>query len=500
MPRATTLLFFTIVAAFPLRLAAEGAISQDVPVPGGTVAMARGFGLAAPPEPSRFIAELARLTYPAAEGTRTTRAKAALAFRRTRDKVQLPTDSSSDAVPIPLTAEVWSRAVFRRFVAPEDIVAAIISDPRAAHLCYGLAGSDDETLQFFVDHPDVLGWVYENAAATFAAFGGSLHIHGNRVLPPGPTGSADIWEAVVGEKLDRPEVFVRNLLGQDQGRLGYLYDTIAGLDAPHAAFALGLWMKDPTARIDRFKALVGVNRTAFSQWQPAKLPFSRPLYDIALMLSRLQVESDGAPSPPATRAAWAWVFEGFDVPADGPRLATRVADGEPIDAAWLAQSIASSDADARNDRLDQVAFGQRVFSVSDSSAIDDTFVAVRAFPRYRMLMLALERMGVRRPAVYVAAARRAQQLSALDGRRGFAALAQFQGALVLVARMAAAETLSLAASESLVVSLSSIPPNGDGRYAGAIALWIRRDLHAALSSAKMLTHTAGDPSASLPSS
>src|SRR5439155_25729499 len=109
-----------------------------------------------------------------------------------------------------------------------------------------------------------------------------------RVLAPGPTGSADIWEAVVSEKMDRAEVVVRNLLGQDQGRLGYLYDTIAELDAPHAAFALGLWMKDPAARFDRFNALLGVNRTAFSQWQPAKLPFSRPLYDIALMLSRLQ--------------------------------------------------------------------------------------------------------------------------------------------------------------------------------------------------------------------
>jgi hypothetical protein len=483
MPRATTLLLFTIVAAFPAHLAAEGAVSQDVPVPGGIVAMARGLGLAEAPERARFVAEIARLTYPATEGTQTTRAKAALALRA-GVKPQPPIETSSDVVPIPLTVELWSRAVFRRSVAPENIVATIVSDPRAAHLCYGLAGNDDETLQFFANHPDVLRWVYENAAATFAAFGPSLHVHDNHVIPPGPTGSAALWEAVVGETLDRPEAFLRGLLGQDQGRLAYLYDTIAGLDRPRAAFALGLWMKDSGARIDRFKALVGVNRAAFSPWQPAKFPFSRPLHDIALLLSRLQVEPDGTPSFPAGRAAWSWVFENLDLPAEAPRLTSRP-DEEPIDAAWMAQNIASGDGDARNDRLDQVAFAQRRFSAADPGALGDVLVAVRAFPRYRMLMLVLERMGVRHAAVYVAAARRAHQLSALGGRRGVGALTQFQGALALLARMADTKTLSTAVSEGLVVSVSNIPLNEDGRYAGGVASWIRRDLHAALRSANV---------------
>ena len=53
-----------------------------------------------------------------------------------------------------------------------------------------------------------------------------------------------------------------------------------------------------------------------------------------------------------------------------------------------------------------------------------------------MLMWTLERIGIRAPAVYAPAARQAARLGALDGRRGFEAQAQFQGALAILARMA----------------------------------------------------------------
>ena len=53
----------------------------------------------------------------------------------------------------------------------------------------------------------------------------------SRVLPPGGADAAALWEAAVGEKLDRPDAFLRLLYGQDEGRLAYLYDTIAEMDA-----------------------------------------------------------------------------------------------------------------------------------------------------------------------------------------------------------------------------------------------------------------------------
>src|SRR5438105_9948553 len=151
MPRALLFVCLTIAAAGPLCLSAAGPLSQDVPVPGGTAAMARSLGIDPAPDRARFVAELARLTHQSTEGRQTTRAKAASQLRRgAGDAAANP---SAEIVPIPLSASLWSTAVFHRPVAPEAIVAAIVADSRAAHLCYGLAGLDDETLQFFVDHP-----------------------------------------------------------------------------------------------------------------------------------------------------------------------------------------------------------------------------------------------------------------------------------------------------------------------------------------------------------
>src|SRR5437870_3225721 len=144
MARAT-LLSAAIVAAVSLRLGAAGAASQDVPVPGGTSAMAASLGISPVPERARFVAEIARLTHQVAERKRTTRAGDPPGDARKNRMASGP----DDTVPIPLTVDVWSRAVFKRTVAPGEIIAAIVADPRAAHLCYGLAGMDDETLQFF---------------------------------------------------------------------------------------------------------------------------------------------------------------------------------------------------------------------------------------------------------------------------------------------------------------------------------------------------------------
>jgi hypothetical protein len=476
MPRATTFGFFTIVAAFQIQLAAAGGVSENVPVPGGTVALARSLGVAPAPERSRFVAELARLVHFSARRHDATGAESA-------SVLTVSSEVEADTVPIPLTVAVWSQAVFRRPVAPDAIVAAILSDPRAAHLCYGLAAIDDETLQYLVDHPGVITRLYEHDAAQFAAFGESLQVRADRVVPPGGTAAAALWEAAVGQTPDRPEAFIGALFELQEGRLAYLYDTIAQLDAPRAAFALGLWIKDPARRMLRFMKLVDANRSAFPQWQPGKLPFTRPLHDVGSMLSRVEAEPDGSPSFPALRSWWTWAFDSAGLPPSTPHVPDTVTDDGPVDAAWLAQAIVSADTPDRAERLDQFGFGQRAFGAAAASDIPDILIAIRAYQRYPMLMLTLERIGVRHPAVYASAARRAQQIARADGRRAFVALGQFQGALALIARMASVRTIDLVTAEALVTSLSRASLNSDGWYAGAIAAWMQGELRAAVASA-----------------
>src|SRR3954466_14388743 len=92
-----------------------------------------------------------------------------------------------------------------------------------------------------------------------------------------------------------------------------------------------------------------------------------------------------------------------------------------------------------------------------------------------MLVLTLDRVGIVKPAVYVALARHAARLSAVDRRHGTTALAQFQSTLALIARMRAVRALDLPNTEALIASLADVPVADDG-YRGAMLEWIDREV------------------------
>lgn len=401
--------------------------------------------------------------------------------RRDKRERVVADSHSTDVVPVPLTAEVWSNAVFHRKIAREELVAAIVSDGTAALVGHGLAALDDATLQYIGEHPSMLSRIAERSPQAFAAFSSSLHIRGNRLVPPGGDGTAALWEGVVGEKVTRPDRFAVQLFEMNEGRVAYLFDTIGQLDAPRRAFALGLWMPNQSTRLERFKELATTSLSSHREWHLRAQPFGRTSYDLAMTLMRVSADDGGRPVAPASRGFWSRVFAGSDLPED-PARQLRGVDADPIDAAWLVEAIGTADLRQRVDRLDQIAFAQRVFRTEAGDA-GDVFVAVRAIARYRMLILTLERMGIRQPSLYAAAARHAVRVSALDGRRAFVALAQFQGAVALLARMTAVRTLDVPAAQRLLERLTAVPLNDDGRYAGGIGAWLRDDVLAAVPSA-----------------
>src|SRR4029077_226567 len=128
---------------------------------------------------------------------------------------------------------------------------------------------------------------------------------------------------------------------------------------------------------------------------------------------------------------------GDDLRADSVAF---VNDAAPIDAAWLADGNTGNDMFWRGDRIDQVAFGQRLFAGVSDSERPDSVVAIRAFPRQRVLLLTLERIGIKTPAVYASVARQAGRLTTGNPNRAFWMLAQLQSALALVVRMTAVGT------------------------------------------------------------
>jgi hypothetical protein len=131
----------------------------------------------------------------------------------------------------------------------------------------------------------LLGRLATHAPATFAAFGESLRIHNARVVPRGGDAASAPWEAVVGEKLDRPERFVTALFDSDRGRLAYLYDVLAHLDAPQLAQALGASRAGQEPALKRLAALA---HRAFPEWDVTTAPFVRPQTELSAFFARLQ--------------------------------------------------------------------------------------------------------------------------------------------------------------------------------------------------------------------
>jgi hypothetical protein len=481
--------------------AAPASTFEDVPVPGGVDAFAGALAIDPTPDRGRFMFELTRLVHENPGG----RKPPVVAFlqmlalqpgRGARD-FAASDFRGTELVPVPLTAELWSRAVFHRKVTRDELVGAIVADHIASLLCHGLSTLDDRTLEYIAEHPSILSKLVERGAPAFAVFANSLRISGNRIVPPGAPESTPMWEAVVGEKVTRPDAFILRLYEAHDGRLAYLFDTIGQLDPQRRAFALGLWIANPSIRLDRFKTLASAGIGAYRDWHLRTLPFNRGSYDLAMTLMRVSVDANGMPRPPASRGFWARVFASHDLP-DDPARQLRGVDEDPFDAAWLTATVGSGDIRQRADRLDQISFAQRVFA----GAVDrsDAFVATRAVARYRMLILGLERIGITTPSVYVAAARQAARIGALDTQRAFVAEAQFQGALALIARMTEVRTIDVAMAQRLIEHLVAVPMTEDGRYNGAIARWIRDEIGRTVRAADSIEATlvaalSGPPSA-----
>ena len=196
------------------------------------------------PDRARFVSEFARLLHGLSDRKPTL---PEILAQQLRQSAAGAASGASELVPVPLTAAVWSKAVFLRPVAPGDLVIEILGNRQASLLCYGLAALDDETLQYLAEHPAVLTQIYALGAEPFAVFANSVRVHGGRIVPPGGDEAIPLWEAVVGESVTRPDRFLIALFTQAEGRMASLYDTIGQLDRGRQRFALGLWMKDSSA-------------------------------------------------------------------------------------------------------------------------------------------------------------------------------------------------------------------------------------------------------------
>lgn len=465
MPRPL-LLSTTIVAAFQLHSAAAATLVTDAPISPAVATVAQRVEITPAADRGRFIVDIVPLLYLNSDS----RIEPDL-FREPPARAGVTSGVPVPVtVPVALTPEIWSRAVFRRTVALPELLTAILRDPRAAYLARGLAGVDDDTLTYLAEHPEVLRFLYERGTGVFAGFSDVLRVQNGRVVVPYGAEAARLWESVIGEPLSAPDRVIRVLFSEHNGRLAYLMSVIAAASPSQARFALGLWMDDPRQTDERFKALAAACIGAYGEWHIEERPFSRPMADLATLLLRFHAAANGAPGAPAARAFWRQVFGDIDL--------FRSSSLPSIDAAWLVESTGGLDMYARTERIEQFAFAQRVFPDALNGA-EPLPAIVKSFPTRRMLLLSLERMNLRAPAVYQSALAAADAVAEIGTGHRFWALAQYQGALALLVRMYRVGTIDTARAEALVTSLSAVRAV-DGDYGAPTAKWMREALAAAL--------------------
>src|SRR3954462_2892878 len=107
--RPASALLVVLLGVVALPRGAAAAVSEDVPVPGGTLALAQALGIDPAPDRGRFIYEISRPPNNHPEGRKPSADASPLAARQAIARGRQPFDTRpGEVVPVPLTAEIWS--------------------------------------------------------------------------------------------------------------------------------------------------------------------------------------------------------------------------------------------------------------------------------------------------------------------------------------------------------------------------------------------------------
>jgi hypothetical protein len=459
----------------------------SVVVPGGVAALAAAAGLDPSIPRARLMLAVIRVVHewlPGVDAQTDARRKRVLQHISNPGPSSPAVPAGDGVVPLPLPAESWAYVRGVGAGAPESLLHRILATREASLAYFGLSAMDDQTREYLGASPTALAAVTDAVhAPLLALYGRSLHVHDGVVDVPGGREAVPLWEDAAGVPVTQPAEFLRRVLDKDGGRLALLYDVVAHLEPRARDFVLGLGAAESSQpaersgdsrRLERFRALYRACAAALVSWDPRARPFERAGFDAAHVLSLMIMRQDGRPAGPSWRPYWEAVFAP-DTPGGQPvRVTGPVSAWEPVDAAWIIEHVCVTSITLRRQRAETFAFAQRVFPEPAPDSLPDIFVALRGFPRFNMLLLTLERMGITDPATHAAAVRTAERISSPDGYRAWSAVTQFQSIIAIIERTRFARAIDAAAANRLVRSVCAVPVTKDGDYGGGLAAWLER--------------------------
>jgi hypothetical protein len=196
---------------------------------------------------------------------------------------------SSFKVPVLFSQSDWTALDPNK---KDDLLDALLSDPRLARLYWSMARMDRNTRDFLRQSPGLKKLLALAPALDF--YGDQIMIQSGRVRVPGGTSAEPAWKKLVGASPDSPGEFVTRLLSKDEGWLAAYFDVLSRADSAQQAY-----LTEPQHLQSFYEALIGKSASP-----GAARPVFRPAPGLVLLVSGIRLDTSGKLRIPGSLAAW----------------------------------------------------------------------------------------------------------------------------------------------------------------------------------------------------
>ncbi len=195
-------------------------------------------------------------------------------------------------VPALFTQEDWLKLDKNEKHPKENLVDSLLHDPYMARLYWAMARIDTATRASLRQSPGLPNLAPFAGVLDF--YGSYICIRSGRVVVPGGASAESAWKELVGAGPSSPGEFVEKLVAKDDGWLAAYFDALSRVNMQQQAY-----FTEP-ARLHRFyKALRSKDITP-----GAARPVFRPDPGLVLLVTRLQLDTDGQPYVPGNLDVW----------------------------------------------------------------------------------------------------------------------------------------------------------------------------------------------------
>lgn len=453
---------------------ANGALGE-MPLPGGLRALLAAIDDPVAPDRSQFLLEFIRRAHNTPPTIKNIPRDALLraALNHLGQARTVAATTNPDTLPLPLPAQLWIDVVFKGRASAHTLVSDIIASRDASLLYCGLLSLDDSTRAWLASQRELLADLATRFAPAFVIAAPAIRVADSLVRVPGGDAARAVWEEIVGRPLNEPLAFIRTVLTRDEGQFAYFYASMSQLNEPQLHVAFNLDAANPGDRIATARRLWSVYERMASSWKITERAFWRPGSDPALLVSDMTVDSAGRPLLRGTPRFWTAVFQESESPGKSAGVdPAALTAPQRLDYAWLCEQIFTAERVGDRRRGNAVLFASRMLPSVTRANVADAIEVTRAVIAYPALVASLERAGLTDVRAFAAAVRRATRLSTIGDRdRAERTLAQYQGALAMLARAAWRGGLRPAHLAAHVSALSAIEVNDRGEYDGRLADW-----------------------------